>query len=284
MAGIEFVSPPKNAKMPATKVAQPCADGRRTHHYGDDGLCKFCGYKRPYPQAQSRRTGAPARERPPQRASTAVVSQAKARAIIFSAGAITQRMALQLIEDEEARGEWEKDALSAEELLMLSDALADEAVRSRRIMAWLAALDSAGPHAKLATVGFLIALPRLARHGVIPQAVADELAGAAALALASGSPRDSDRRDGRWEVDAGGGGFVASPTVPAGEPDEDGSGTPSSQVPGAGGNENPQNAQGSEIRPNRTADGGETDGGASEGELPRPLNGVGARGMDRIRR
>jgi len=282
---VEFVTPPKVAGMPKTKVAQPCADGRRTHEYGEDGLCRHCGYKRPYPQAKSRTTARGTRERQPARPSAATMSQAKARAIIFGAGGLAQRLAIELVEKEKreefANGPW---PLKAEELLLLSDVVADEAIRSKTIMAWLAKMEVAGPHAKLAMVSAVIIFPRAAAAGWIPQELADEFGRAAAMALASGTPRDSDRGDVRWEVDPGGGGPVTTPPIPPGESYEDGPSTTSSAVPGERSDQDAQDLVGSEMEPDRAPDGGQANGRASEGELPSPFNSVASRRMDRIRR
>lgn len=269
-----FVDAPKIARI---KVA-PCTSGGR-HKYGDDGVCKVCGAKNPWPNRTTRVT----KEGRPARPSPVVVSQLKARAIIFGATGLTQRLALQLIE-EESREEWEKDALSAEELLLLSDALADEAVRSKRILAWLAALDNVGPHAKLATVVGIILLPRMARRGIIPENVANELVAAASLALASGPPRNDNRRDVRWEVDSSGGGSVTSPKIPTGESFEDGPGQASGTVPGGGGFEEPQDSAGREVQPDRTEAESADAGEPGAGVLPGVSNGVAPGRMDRVRR
>src|ERR1700730_14210783 len=115
-AAPSFADAPKVARIQVQACTR--SDGKKTHKYVD-GVCQFCGFRNPYKQ----RTGAVSREKGPSRPSVAAVSQAKARSIIFGAGALSQRLALQLIE-EEKRGPWEEDALTAEELLLLSDALA----------------------------------------------------------------------------------------------------------------------------------------------------------------
>lgn len=277
VASTQFADAPKQARFKVPDCTR--TDGKKSHSYNEAGQCKFCAFKRPNWYQKERGL----REKGPARPSVAAVSQAKARSIIFGGGVLAQRLALQLIE-EEKRAPWEADALSAEELLLLSDALADEAIRSKRIMAWLAALDRAGPHARLMTVLVILALPRMARHGVIPQEVADELSNAAALALASGSPRDDNRGDLRREVDAGGRRIVTTPPIPAGEPEQNGSGTEAGELSGGGGGEEPYDTSQREVQPDRVETAAANGGEPVEGILPGAPVSVAARRMDRIRR
>jgi hypothetical protein len=276
VAANTFSDAPKQARL---KI-QDCTartDGKKNHSYVE-GICKFCGFKNPNYKTYLNRQH---KEKSPNRPSVATVSQAKARSIIFGAGALSQRLALQLIE-EEKRGEWEKDALSAEELLLLSDALADEAIRSKTIMAWLAALDKAGPHAKLATVVVILALPRMARHGMIPEEVASELANAAALAMASGAPRDDYRGDLRGQVDISGRGIVTTPDIPAGEPEQNGSSQETGEVPGGSGGEESYGSERREIQPDRTEAEPTDHREPVERVLPRTARRVAARRMDSL--
>lgn len=66
------------------------------------------------------------------------------------------------------RPDWAGDALTPEESQALSVALADEIATNKRLREWLKKLQDAGPHARLAFVLTMIALPRLARHGMVP--------------------------------------------------------------------------------------------------------------------
>ena len=62
------------------------------------------------------------------------------------------------------------DALSEPEMALLSDAVADEAMSSERIMRWLSTAGKVTPHIALAGACVTIAIPRLQRRGLFPKA------------------------------------------------------------------------------------------------------------------
>lgn len=62
------------------------------------------------------------------------------------------------------------DALSEQEMDMLSEAIAAEAMSSERILKWLEKAGIISPHFMLIRAIGTIAIPRLQRHGIIPGA------------------------------------------------------------------------------------------------------------------
>jgi hypothetical protein len=63
---------------------------------------------------------------------------------------------------------WSDDRLSHEEIGRLSDALVDEILNSERLTHWVLHAKEQGVHIKLAYALATIALPRMAKHGMIP--------------------------------------------------------------------------------------------------------------------
>lgn len=62
------------------------------------------------------------------------------------------------------------DALDEREMTLLADALAAEAMSSERVLRWLTAAAGISPHFLLIQACVTIAIPRLARRGVLPRA------------------------------------------------------------------------------------------------------------------
>lgn len=63
---------------------------------------------------------------------------------------------------------WREDRLQHEEIGRLADALADEILYSERLTQWIVQAQKSSVHIKLAMVCASIALPRMARHGMLP--------------------------------------------------------------------------------------------------------------------
>ena len=63
---------------------------------------------------------------------------------------------------------YRSDALSDEEMDLLTDALTAEAMASTRVMRWLERAGIISPHFLLIKAAWTIALPRLQSHGLIP--------------------------------------------------------------------------------------------------------------------
>lgn len=60
------------------------------------------------------------------------------------------------------------DALNEKEMDVLSDALAQEAMSSDRIMRWMTTASKVTPHIALASAVIAISVPRLQRRGILP--------------------------------------------------------------------------------------------------------------------
>jgi hypothetical protein len=77
----------------------------------------------------------------------------------------------------QVRPDWAEDQLTPGELGELSYALTDELMSHERIVAWINKAAGAGVHIKLAMVCASIALPRMARRGLLPVGIAEAMIG-----------------------------------------------------------------------------------------------------------
>jgi len=103
------------------------------------------------------------------------------------------------------------DRLQPSETTLLVDAIYTEIAQYPGVLAWLAAASGVSTHLNLALVLATVALPRLARHGLVPGELAYL---AAAAGLAAGGALGGDRPDRDGQVDAVVGAAPA-PAVPA---------------------------------------------------------------------
>lgn len=159
----------------ANKVIQGCVSGRKTHSYGVDGECKHCGYKRPFPERKATGTRSstsstasrPTSTSPSSTSSTRRVEPAVSRRDTVDGIAFLlltlQKVAIMRLP------ELKPDELTPKERLLLADALTDEAFESATIRRMLAKMSQQKKHAKLAFALTVIALPRMKRHGLIPE-------------------------------------------------------------------------------------------------------------------
>lgn len=107
---------------------------------------------------------------------------------------------------------WRDDALTHEEIGLLADALTDEIMSSERLLAQFIKMQKAGRHTKLAYAVAMIALPRLAKHGMIPGVNnADAAPNGATGPVESGGAYGASGNDGQWEVYTGGGFTQSAP-------------------------------------------------------------------------
>lgn len=233
---------PKNT---GKKVTIACIDGRSTHLYGPDGLCKFCGYERPYPEKKTSTVGSSSRSTESTRPVGTSFTGTGASRVSRLEPAFTKKEAHDGIAMILAVGQQlliarapklKEDALNARERALLADALAEEATQSTTLHRWLAKVGKQKKHAKLGMVLTAILLPRLARHGIIPNEgitevqgeLLDQLETGATPGFGRGSSTGSepswdtvpvaaggspfvDRRNGQREVDFSG---VAPETAP----------------------------------------------------------------------
>lgn len=173
--------------MPRAAPKDPCPVTGGRHRYGNESHCQRCGKDKPIANA----TGT--RERRPARA-TSNVSKTQYKQSIALAISGSQNLFFAFIAPELA-----EDALQHDEIAMLADALTDEITASPRLVKFISDIrDKGGKHSKLIITLLLIALPRLARRGVIPGGVDDLVK--AALAVATGPAPNSDRGDGERQV------------------------------------------------------------------------------------
>ena len=119
---------------------------------------------------------------------------------------IAQGIALMMLPEKYA-----DDQLTMPEILALADAVTDEVMTSDYLLRMFGMLDKGGPHTKLAMVVGMIALPRLAKYGVLPSELEPAIRQLAAstFSMVAGSTHDPDRGHGQREVDTS----VDSPTV-----------------------------------------------------------------------
>lgn len=110
------------------------------------------------------------------------------------------------------RKDLELDKLEKWEQAYLASALTDEAFRYPRVKAWLIRIADMADRTTLPMVLMLIAAPRLARHGVVPNELVDLLAGAresakrqTPVSLGGRPAHRANRGDGVGENDAGSG-------------------------------------------------------------------------------
>lgn len=198
--------------------------GRFSHRYPDGGdTCSKCGHVR-QKRTSSRREAKPARK------AQGGLSQREVTAGLEVLLKLAEGVAVGL----EPR--LDEDRLTVPERRMLASAIAEELWSYERAREWVQkAAKLGGAHSKLLLALLFIALPRLSRHGVLPEEFGGDLA-ATALSLASGGAPQPDRGDGEREVDLGEG-FAWTEEVPSGAPDENGRHrVPSSSGVGTGGN------------------------------------------------
>lgn len=129
------------------------------------------------------------------------LSHAKLVAQIGGGAMMLQGMAFMAM-GPELQAKYGDDALSMQEIALLADALADEVLANAYLSRMFAQLDKVGPHGKLLMVCASIAIPRLARHGVIPRELEAAATGfaQAAVSLGAGSAHDADRGHREREV------------------------------------------------------------------------------------
>lgn len=91
---------------------------------------------------------------------------------------------------------WAEERLTQEEIGRLAQATGDEVLNSKQLTAWMMRASKTGVHVKLALVVASIAIPRMARHGMLPQQVAADAAD-----VAGGGAHGDHWPDGLGEVD-----------------------------------------------------------------------------------
>src|SRR5215472_10601590 len=181
-------------------LAKVCLGEYSFHRYGEDGKCirPGCGMER-----QSRASsGERAPARGPRAPSKAQIKQSLAM-LIFGAQKFAIGMFPGLQEDE----------LSRHEIAMLADVLADEAEAHPEAKRWIARVQTSSVHARLAFTLAMIAMPRLARRGILPEGIdegIDEFV-LATMAVAPGGAPGGDRGDGLGEIDPDGTGPEHAP-------------------------------------------------------------------------
>jgi hypothetical protein len=139
-----------------------CVDGYKIHKYDAAGVCERCGYT-----AKGKRP------------TTTNRTYTKKQETSFSRQEAKEGISMLLLASQSvilaARPDLKEDALNAQERMLLSDALADEAFESKVVHKYLAKLGQQKKHTKLMMVCMAIAIPRLARRGIIPQEGMGEL-------------------------------------------------------------------------------------------------------------
>jgi hypothetical protein len=163
-----------------TTGAIGCIDGFKMHDYNAQGFCKRCGYE---PRGSVKR---------PTKAQTA----SKKMEAQFTRQEAKEGISMLLLASQSvilaARPDLKEDALNPQERLLLSDALADEAFDSKTIHKYLAKLGQQKKHTKLLMVCMAIALPRLARRGIIPAEGMGELQSELVTSASSPTRPDGD--------------------------------------------------------------------------------------------
>jgi hypothetical protein len=263
------------------KPVDPCVEGRSQHKYNPNGICLYCGYENPYYNARKsaadRTSTTSTASRPTSTSSVRrmepAFSKKEAHDGIVMLLAVGQSLLL-------ARApELKEDALTPRERILLADALAEEATNSTSLHRWMAKVGKQKKHAKLGMVLMAIALPRLARHGMIPSEGIDDVAEQLASQLETGSssgpsgssptgpdvPWDavpmaaggspfSDRRNGVGEVNLSG---VAAESAPLRSDSENQDGRHS--VAGTSNGEIPSSHEESTPKPHRVKAGSQAD-------------------------
>lgn len=225
------------APKPTYQAVDKCTTGKN-HKYDLNNVCTVCGYenkRRAYWQKQ-RSEKAP--NRPGVKVGSAQVKQSIA---LMLSG--TQSILIGL------QPELAEDALTAQEIGMLSDVLADEVNESPTLKRWIAQAGKQSTHIRLVVILVMIAAPRLARRGLIPAGSENV---AASLAVATRGTYDDSGGDELGEIDFGGGGPVAEAQVPDSDSDENGPLPPPNPISSANGHQNGADIGEPKVRTRRT--------------------------------
>lgn len=120
------------------------------------------------------------------------------------------------------RPDWKEDELSNEEVGLLSKAVAAEILYTPALLQWYGKLEGvSSPHTRLGAAVFVVSMPRLVKHGILPMEIAGPIVGLSlvllGLADAGGTIADSPAsppsgagtalrdhgQDGEWQVSTG---------------------------------------------------------------------------------
>jgi hypothetical protein len=227
-----------------------CIDGFKVHNFPNGStICSRCGWDK----AKIKRSSRISQEK--QSTSRKISSEPS-----FSRQEAKDGITMLLLASQtiilSARPDLKEDALNPQERMMLADALADEAFESTAVRKFLTKLGKQKKHTKLAMVCMAIMIPRLARHGLIPQDGMQELNDELIAQAGSSSRPDGNPTEGSetpWDavsVESGGSPF---PDRGNGFRQNDVSSVPSETAPLRSGVENEngrseiRDASGSEI-------------------------------------
>jgi hypothetical protein len=263
-----------------------CIEGRTKHEF-KLGVCKWCGIDEP--KSTPKRRGRPpgSRNSTTQSRGTSTVqpsvSQKDAREGMAFVILLLQKVLIMRVPD------LKPDELSPLERQILAAAITEELYESSTVRRLLTQLNNQKKHAKLSLALMVILLPRLKRHGIIPEEMdLEELTGELASAsirqsasdssvrpsagptneqtdswdsvsVAAGGSPFSDRGNGFGQIDPSG---VAPETAPlrSDPPHENGR----YSVAGARGGEEPSSVEELKTEPYRATTGSKT-GGSEEG-------------------
>jgi hypothetical protein len=163
--------PEKKASEPKVPLTtEPCIEGRARHSYMADGKCRYCGYESKV-AARFTQSSTPSSTPRPRPTSTTgsrttpvqpAVSMKDAREGMAFVLLLAQKILVMRVPD------FKPDELSPIERQLLAEALTEELYESNQVRRFLATLNKQKKHAKLSMALMIILLPRLKRHGIIP--------------------------------------------------------------------------------------------------------------------